>query len=741
MPLEAHVARTAHDLHHLNRLRVPGFGVRDLHLELSQAATGPTPAAGATPVAAVSPGAGPASKSYLGDGLTAERTAGTDDFHFAPVLETAVIAYRIDDPLGQLTQGKLELFRPRSATAIWTHPLTDDQRRDGEHRIDWTGGRLADSEAFAPADDFPDNCITAQHGPDKLRLTLGSDRQTRGAMVAFTFVQVLVKELEVELGPRTVLSHARDRGLYDTLGHTLLGVDYSAHGAPGANRAEGAIKEIRLRSNLFQVGLEMAGHADFLNFRTAWGDGPQLPVLAKVFLKSASDHKVFAPRGVGGVRLLWDWEDVAEDTSQLNAAARTFVDAALDYDKQATRPRGDNCHVVRGGKRGPHAAAVFPVQAGVAPAAAVAAGTFPFKVEASTNRTFAALSTAWGSGLHEGKSGVLFEPARQAGDCCKVTVAFAFEKAPDGSFAIDVLDAAPPLPAPVSKTLPASYQIWRRIDIARQKKKTAAVPNFPLAPFQASYEKAYVRMILAGAVETFTSAVWNSRLAAAVPVSPDILRPAVDAAVDQHAAGTHAVEFRGYNAFKTALQAMIGWTPAQMNTWLASPAGTSVATENAYHGWLSDKADQLLRQICGPDIAAADGINVFLTRGLYNLEDRPGGAPLNGYQTDFPGTGRHKGALVLCAGAHAYDGGGNALEQTAAHEVGHALFLAHAPDGVTATDAANIPDLPAHDTAAHHCMMSYNFDAARKFCGLCLLRLRGWDRNHLGNTAASNRHT
>jgi hypothetical protein len=721
MPIEARVARTAHDLQHLNRLRVPKFGVLDLHVEIPS---------------------GPASKTYLQEGFTPERTDGRDDFHFAPVAETAKIVYRIDDPLQQLTGGKLELFRQQNATAIWHHYLTPEEVRDGEHRIDWTGERFSAMESFSPPEDFPDHCVTAQHSPYKLKLTLSSDRESRGAMVAWTYFHVLVHEIEVDIGPRTVLSQDRDKNLYDTLGTTLFGIDYAANGSPGARRAEGAVKEIRLLSNIFQTGVaEMTNNTDFQQYQTAWGDGPNIPVFAKIWIKNSGGQRVQAPRACGGVKLLWDWEDVTEVTTQYNTDTKTFVDNTLNFDKQTTRPRGDNCHHDRGGKRGPGSNKVFPVTAGVAPAAHVAPGTFPFKVEACPTRTFAALSTAWGSGLYGGQSGVLFQPSRMAGDAFKVTVYFAYEKKADGrSFAIDDLDAVPPLHTTVKKTLPATYQIWRRIDVVNQKKKKASTPDFPIAPFQGYYERGYVRMIASTAVTTWPQAEYNTKVANAVTgIANVFVTASIDSTVDQWAAGEYAVHFRSYNAFKTALQAAQGWTNAQMTAWFASAAATSINSSQRYHHWLSGIADTILRQVCGAYISAQQGVNVFRTLGLYNLETSPGGELLNGYQADFPGTGRNKAALVLCANANAYSGTSNRLEQTAAHEIGHALFFAHAPDGVTATDPANAPDVPGHDTVWHHCTMSYNFSAERKFCGMCVLRLRGWDRNHFTNVSANNR--
>jgi hypothetical protein len=136
---------------------------------------------------------------------------------------------------------------------------------------------------------------------------------------------------------------------------------------------------------------------------------------------------------------------------------------------------------------------------------------------------------------------------------------------------------------------------------------------------------------------------------------------------------------------------------------------------------------------------ADPGVNLFHVQGLFNLENKAS-RTLNGYAGGgFPGVGRTKCAFVLCAGAGNYGGDANRMEQTVAHEIGHNLFFAHAPQNVTATDAANIPDPPAHDVAWDHCTMGYNFSAERKFCGFCLLRLRGWDRRKLTNTAAGNK--
>jgi hypothetical protein len=442
------------------------------------------------------------------------------------------------------------------------------------------------------------------------------------------------------------------------------------------------------------------------------------------------------------VRILWDWKDVPEVVSQHHAKAKTFIEKAIDYDKKKTAPTGDNCHVDRGGKRGPAAASVFPKQPGVKQAATVADGTFPFKVEAGAHREFSSFSYAWGSGEFAGKTGILLQPSRMAGDAYKISAWHAWDigadfKTPvldDAKLMLDEAKPKPPLDKHVHEKLPAPLHVWRRIDVVSYRKKKDALPNFPFGTFQGYYDKAYVRMIFLAGIETFPKDAYNTKFAAALV--GDVMKAAVDSTVDQWTAWNGAATFRDWAGWKAAIQTKF---PAlNLATWFTG-AGSFAATEALYNGWLEGQAITILDKICGDYMAAADGVNLFHVQGLYNREHEVGGVSLNGYAGgSFPGVGRNKCAFVLCAGATNYDTGSNRMEQTVAHEIGHDIFLAHAPDGVTATDAANIPDPPGHDVDWHNCLMSYNYNHERKFCGFCLLRLRGWDRQNLKNTAAGN---
>jgi hypothetical protein len=703
MSLKSSVARTAHDLKHVNTLRVPELGVTALTLTVPGGAT---------------------SKSYLPpDSQWAKdnppKGEGKDDVHFAPEKEKAQIKYTLRNPVGAITSARLELYGPYEEKALWTRDLTPEECADGEHTIEWSGEVKA-------GDTFPDGFVTVEFSPYKLKLVAGGG--VKGDPVcAWTFFHVLIADLELELGEQDVLSRDRDRAVWTKV---------KEKGLP----AEGDTLELWLRSNIFSTGAaEMHNRTDFTEYEKLWGKGPQVPVFLKVLIKDSSDQKVELPKALGRTKFLWDWEDVAEDTSRHHATAKSFLNNALDYLKDKTHPKGDNCHKDRGGKRGEGAAAVFVATAGYPAQEKAKAKEFPFKVEACTKRKWAAFSQAWGTGHFAGKTGVLLQPSRTAGDAVKVTVQVAYERKADKTPALDVEDD-PPLKAALKKTT-GTFQVWRRLDFVKYVKKKAALPNFTVGTFQSYYEKAFVRVrYTAGAASEMTAADYNSKLTAHVGAQPFYMQAAVDPAVDQHATGTLAVTFRTYAGWKTAVKAAQGWSDAQLNTWLAG-GGAALGTSSGYHGFCNGWATTIVTQVCDQFLAASDGINLLHFQGLHNHEFAPGGQALNGFAAPFPSTGRKKCAFVLCAAAGNYGADSNTPEQTVTHEIGHCLFLAHAPDGVAAVDIANKPDATVHDGAWHNCTMSYNFGAERKFCGFCLLRLRGWDRAALKPVAAQNKKT
>lgn len=701
MALRAKVARTAHDLRHGNKLGIPWFGVLKLQLALPDGRLTKSHLAPEGEVAAQQPDSG-----------------GTDDLNFAPSAETVFIQYTLGNPASAAQKGRIELWGRFGEAPLWTRDLTLDELADGEHRIEWDG-------AVTVTPDFPDGFLTAEFSPYKLKVVLAGGVQG-DPQCAWTFVHVLIHELKLEHGPKKVLSRARDKEVWDRTD--------SRGGLPTPG---GDSLEVRLASNLFKTSsAEMYDNTAFTQYQTAWGDGPKLPLFAKVTVRKSDGTGVDAPRAIGNTRFLWDWEDVRESTSRHHAAAKTFLDASLDYDKQKTHPKGDNCHKDRGGKRGPGGAYHFELSAGNPPQDSTAAGLFPFKVEHPPQRRWAALSRAWGRGEFAGKTGVLFRPSRMAGDAYKVTVQVAWDRKGDGTYALDHRRDAPLRAAIKAET--GTFVTWRTVNIARVIIKKAGVPAFNTGTVQGYYDKANIRLRdVRDGTSTMSAATYNSGVTAAVAAQPWYVQAAVDPAVDQHAQGTDVIAFRSYPDYLTALRTAKGWTVAQLNTWLAG-GGSTLNTAAKYNGFCRSWAKSVMVAACDQYLRRVKGVTFLFFQGLYNNENLPGGSGLNGTAADFPSANRNRCAFVACPTPGAYGGNANRLEQTTTHEVGHHLFMPHSPHGVGAGAGPSPND---HDTVWTNCTMSYNYSAERKFCGLCLLRLRGWDKTVLSNTAATNTRT
>ena len=701
MALRAKIARTAHDLRHGNTLGIPWFGVLKLQVEMPDGRLTKSNLSPEGEVAAQQPDAG-----------------GADDLCFAPSAESVKIKYKVGNPASAAQKGRLELWGRFGDAALWSRPLTLDELADGDHEIAWDG-------AVDVSGDFPDGFVTAEFSPYKLKVVLAGgvkgDPQS-----AWTFFHVLIHELTLEHGPKKVLARARDKEVWARTD--------SRGGLPAPG---GDALEVRLASNLFKTSsAEMYDNTAYTQYESAWGDGPKLPVFAVIKLRKSDGTAVDAPKAIGNTRFLWDWEDVAEVTAHHHADAKTFLDASLDYDKRKTHPKGDNCHKDRGGKRGPGANPVFEATGGRPPQDSLAAGTFPFRVERAIKRKQGALSRAWGTGEFAGKTGVLFRPARTAGDAYKLTVQVAWDRDAAGKYALDNTRDAPLNAAVKAET--GTFRVWRAVDIARVIKKKAGVPVFAVDTFKGYYNKANIRMRdVRDATSTMAAAGYNAALATAVAAEAWYVQAAVDPAVDQHAQGTDVIAFRSWADYQTALRTAKGWTAAQLTTWFAG-GGSTLNTASKYHGFCSTWAKRIMGKVCDPYLRQVKGITFMFFQGLYNHENLPGGSGLNGMAINFASANRNRCGFIACPTPSSYGGNANRLEQTTTHEVGHHLFLPHSPHGVSAGAGPSPGD---HDTVWTNCTMSYNYSAERKFCGLCLLRLRGWDKTALSNTAANNTRT
>lgn len=762
----AKVARTASDLDHVNRLHAPQFSLIKLELKVG----------------------GKNSKSYVQPDLDPQPPAstGSDDFHFAPEKEKPEIVYEIDDPFAMIRFGKLELFRRFEEKALWTlnlDKLGEDSLLHGDHSLKWDGRIFKDPtapQAGVESDDgiahdlttiaedktvqtdFPDGYITLQHPPYKLKLSV-SDKAfdaTDGTIAfAWTYFHILLKKIDLELGPKDALPPAPGGGKPDL--DALVYDDTDADALNGNVPSDGASKKIFLESNIFKNSNgQMHNNTDFTAYSDLWGDGPNVPVFAKLWISDSGDNAVEAPKALGKVKFLWDAEDVLEKDGSVygghHAKAKSFLDDSVNYYPKKTKPKGDNCHKDRGGKRGDDTKFLFPKQDGYgygfggdfdgdAKQDALQTRKFPFKVVQCETRKWSSFSYAWTQGALENKTGVLFQPSRIAGDAYKLTVYLANDKKFEAKKESIILDTDGDLPKvnDAIKKKTGTFEIWRRLHFVNYMKKTATVsPDFSVTTFQDYYKQAFVQVVYsAGAATTMAKVDYDSRVASAVTAKDWYVAEMISPG-SQYDAGDQGIDCRDWDDFKTQLKTSQGWGDPELNAWL-SPA---LDTEAKYNKYVSGIASNLLTVVGEQYMAVADGINLFQFVQHYNLATGVGGKQLNGFA---PGAavGPKKNDptntqcfFVLCAGPTNYNGTNNTAAQTVTHEIGHCLFMAHAPVQ-EATDEANRHDKSVHDKSFNNCTMSYNYDAERKWCGFCILRLRGWDRTKLKNSGGSNKKT
>ena len=559
-----YVARTAHDLEHANRLQVPKYGVLKVFLSIGSKN----------------------SKSYLIPEAPKQKqeAKASDDFYFAPEKEKPKIKYELDDVCGWIKKVTLELLHRDSKDAIWKKELTGDDITHGKHEIEWDG------KIDTGKTDFPEEYITVEHSPYKLKLTVeGEAGALNYSPAAWTYLHVLVHSIELEKGVKDAVSRQLDKDLFD---HVSL-------------PAEGGRETFYLISNLFSTGADKANNTAFTEYQTLWGDGPNIPVFAKLFVKSSSDGKEDVPKAIGKVRVLWDWEDPKEDVSIHFKQGKEFIKDSIDYHRKSTKPKGDNCHKDRGGKRADNAKPVFPPQAGYAEADALTADTFPFKVESGGTRKWSSYSETWRTKNLMGKTGVMFQPTRMAGDDYIIHAYFPHNRKKDGKDDLDTEEDKELKHAITVKS--GTWQVSREIHIIRYYTKNASIPAINFAKVAESYSKAHIKVDDKSGGPQASMASYDTKLRAHLASRAGWEVDAV-ADGDQGTITQAGILFAKYADFKTKWKGTSGMATAAFNAWLTS---NNLASAAAYESRLEGITDGVVVNTCNEYFSASEGINVF----------------------------------------------------------------------------------------------------------------------------------
>jgi hypothetical protein len=798
-------ARMPDDHKHGSVLRAPEFGILDFRLKAG----------------------GKESKFFLPEGArkAPKLETGDEGFHFAPVKETIEIRYEVNDPFGLVDGGKIEIFTRFDDKPLGSIDLTklgSTWLLHGPHIVKWDGRVVAEAEqkateqgddlthdltAFDPVKDpkgpFPDGYLTLEHPPYKLRLTLTSKAAAKSPAVAWTYAHILIKKIEFELGTADMIPKvgsdsrlARDKAVRKSIEDD------------GGVPADGGTRKVWLRSNVYKTAsAEMDDNTAYTEYEKLWKEGPNIPIIAKIRIADSADAEVKLEDDnnglvLGKARFMWDWRDPDEVVTAQSAKPRAFLTAALNYYKAGTDgtraaadhtyPKGDNCHVDHGGKRGPNAKLVFDKQDGYAAADTLTAGAFPFEVKPCTTRKWASFSRGWTTGLLKGKTGAVFRPSRMAGDDYKIYVYLDYDRTAKDKPVVDVKTEPLVVPAAVVANT-GKWVVWRRIHVVRYVRKDATVTDWTgsFGAAQAFYRPAFMEMVngiggqkylysahrLAnGAVPTY-NAFAEARLVATG--NSLFTFHLVQSATANHAADAAAFRTRLYEDFVQELHKALHTAAdvadfASMATDLGSTA-TAVAI-----GLGTQVIPAGAAGAAGARNTRLQATKTWLVNGSYTTRQAWATAlrftfvtPLEGLLGDLQclsggnGNGAAPDGITVVHFDHLFSGVAESLANgenpsmvlgaaidvadatrnrclffftetftdTFAHEVGHHLFLPHAP--FPAASPPGGAQANRHDAVDDLCTMSYKRPRTY-FCGLCQLRLRGWSATALQSAGASN---
>ncbi|MCF6287338.1 MAG: hypothetical protein L3K26_19470, partial [Candidatus Hydrogenedentes bacterium] len=534
--------------------------------------------------------------------IAAGKTA-PERFYFAPTEDSVDVAWTLKNPeeMADTDEVTLELYAFGGSAPVWQRTLKPTDAKKQKLGAAWDGS-FPEGEWIDTAS-FPAHLVTAEYSPYMMKIR-ATGKIEKGLEERWTYFDVLVHGIELEWGPdaEKVLPIAvpdpddgrRARHLY---ANTALRDTTDTDNLSGLIPKDGENKLVPLKSNLFYQGeseLRGANNEFYTKYKTMWGDGAMLPIMVNAKICSATDAPVDVPAALGNVKYLWDWEDKAtNDTPGIKAEIKTHLDKVSGYFTAESNdsPAGSNCHVNRGGKRGFGAAPVFPPQGGIDPVDTLPdpgddAADFPFNVTQCADRKWAGISKSWTTGELAGKSGVIFQPSRMAGDAYALRVSLFFREdtkavqaaASDTETYPDELSAAT-----------GTFTVWQEVDIAQYVQIGTVATPVDMDTVKTDMAKFFVKLNYDDSLRVDGTAQWQTGMQKVYDAAGTLrgqLADYIQDALPNAAAGDTLIEFKSFTDFKEAWVTRGGSEGAAYNQSAATANPTNAIGEPKYD-WLS----------------------------------------------------------------------------------------------------------------------------------------------------------
>jgi hypothetical protein len=635
--------------------------------------------------------------------------------------ETVTIRYAFTDPRHRLTDAVLLIFSKKNeATPVWSRDIPAAHVADGRGSLDWNG-----SLDISPGGDFPDGFATLAGSPYLVRITAKDGGKELSCEAE---IRVEVAEVKLEVAANC-LTNVRDKEVAKRL--TSLGKT-QAIGLRVTEFFTGAIEK-KIARRYDPDAKEPAPAVDFGHgsaFRQ-WG-GLRLPLVATVLVHNSRSGRTVAGKAMGQARVLWDYiEPPPASRPNVTDDSNAYLHAVETYDSANAWPtNGRNTPVLLGGKRAAKRATTPVLDV---PDKGIV--DFPFKVIFPEKRFWAAFSEIEKSGAHEGSAGVVFRPSVISGDAYNVTAHVDVARA---------LDTRDPIPEQTAHGDTGWLEMRREVPLVRFVRKCPEV-EATLRDVGAFTAPAYLGCLneIPDQCEVLDRASYYKLLDNALKeiIESKKRRPKsknklfdefamfpIDDQYDMEPSwwsrhvGDGArrpvkemVRFRKYAEFVERCEVALK-EPAyeklkgELASWNAPKGNASYAQK------VEDRATALASLI-GKALATQPGITIASFAKLHNLE---GSATITNGLAALQASEKSRATIMLFRDS----------PETLAHELGHCLFLPHAPSVSDAKLKIGGAIPSRHVPGTVRCLMAYG-DSRPGFCAICLLRLRGADGEHL----------
>jgi hypothetical protein len=461
---------------------------------------------------------------------------------------------------------------------------------------------------------------------------------------------------------------------------------------------------------------DMDDATSFLEYKNAVAVGPAIPFLARIALKSKSGEGKRSAPVLIGTRLLWDFKlessadlDGSLSGRGMHAAAKTFVKKAASFEETVTQPKGTSAHLKVGGFRTKSSdRATVGIQ--------WTSGD-EWNMTAPKERDWAAF-TECGDGADDSvDSAVYFRLGRMAGDAHKVRAVVDVDES------LDVKDEAAPEGAPTAhRSNTIKLVTWRRIPIVATWIVGTTTTPISTAPLTAEYKKAALLIEPGpGVAPQDIGAKWATEYKTVADGYVKAKDPFLGKALESDPQG-YPVRFRDFMDYWDLANPDAGffgdlWERIKNFFGADDEQKYKKKCDDAWYGVLADVALRI--PIPDKGITAVK----FGQNGPHN-QNPDEGSFTAGVAPSIDGlTDRNKAIFFQFTVSDD--------AKTFIHEVGHTLFLAHAPGHFTPGKQPAGFQPNAHDKD-QVCLMSYS-SRKRFLCGLCFVKLAGWNYLQVNN--------